>query len=75
MASNPPRWFIGAGIAGMPAALDMANAGFQVYLVERLRASAPMAQLDKTLPDARLLGLHPDAQDGRSASHPKHPPS
>ena len=42
---------VGGGIAGMQAALDMANSGFFVYLVERSAAiGGTMAQLDKTFP-------------------------
>ncbi|MBI4456971.1 MAG: FAD-dependent oxidoreductase [Acidobacteria bacterium] len=42
---------IGAGIAGIQAALDAANAGYQVYLVERAPSiGGRMAQLDKTFP-------------------------
>jgi len=42
---------IGAGIAGIQAALDIAEAGFQVYLVERSSSiGGRMAQLDKTFP-------------------------
>ncbi len=42
---------IGGGIAGMQAALDMANSGFLVHLVERSPAiGGTMAQLDKTFP-------------------------
>ena len=42
---------IGGGIAGMQAALDIANAGFQVYLVEKEpRLGGHLAQLDKTFP-------------------------
>jgi heterodisulfide reductase subunit A len=42
---------IGAGIAGMQAALDLANSGFYVHLVERLPAiGGAMSQLDKTFP-------------------------
>ena len=42
---------IGGGIAGIQAALDVANAGFQVYLVERSPSiGGRMAQLDKTFP-------------------------
>ena len=42
---------IGGGVAGIQAALDLADNGFQVYLVEK-RASIGgiMAQLDKTFP-------------------------
>ena len=42
---------VGGGIAGMQAALDIANAGFYVYLVEKTPAiGGVMAQLDKTFP-------------------------
>jgi len=42
---------VGGGIAGMQAALDMANSGFFVHLVERSSAiGGTMAQLDKTFP-------------------------
>jgi heterodisulfide reductase subunit A-like polyferredoxin len=42
---------LGGGIAGMQSALDLANAGYYVYLVERSSAiGGLMAQLDKTFP-------------------------
>ena len=42
---------IGGGIAGMQAALDIAEAGHQVVLVEREASiGGKMAQLDKTFP-------------------------
>ncbi len=42
---------VGGGIAGMQAALDLADAGFYVHLVERSPAiGGVMAQLDKTFP-------------------------
>ena len=42
---------IGAGIAGMQAALDIADAGFTVYLVEKEPSiGGRMAQLDETFP-------------------------
>lgn len=42
---------IGGGISGMQSALDLANAGIKVYLVERSPAiGGKMAQLDKTFP-------------------------
>lgn len=41
----------GGGIAGVQASLDLANAGFKVYLVERSAAiGGMMAHLDKTFP-------------------------
>ena len=42
---------IGGGIAGIQASIDLANMGFQVYLVERSPSiGGRMAQLDKTFP-------------------------
>jgi heterodisulfide reductase subunit A len=42
---------IGGGIAGIQAALDLADAGHQVYLVEKEPSiGGRMAQLDKTFP-------------------------
>ncbi len=42
---------VGAGIAGMQAALDLAEAGIKVYLMDRSPAiGGTMAQLDKTFP-------------------------
>ncbi len=42
---------IGGGIAGMQAALDLADSGYKVYLVEKGPAiGGAMAQLDKTFP-------------------------
>ena len=42
---------VGGGIAGIQAALDMANSGFYVHLVEKTAAiGGAMAQLDKTFP-------------------------
>jgi heterodisulfide reductase subunit A len=42
---------VGAGIAGMQSALDLADSGYYVYLVEKSPAiGGVMAQLDKTFP-------------------------
>jgi heterodisulfide reductase subunit A-like polyferredoxin len=42
---------VGGGIAGMQAALDLANSGYYVYLVERSSSiGGLMSQLDKTFP-------------------------
>lgn len=42
---------IGGGVAGINAALDMADSGYQVYLVEREPSiGGIMAQIDKTYP-------------------------
>jgi heterodisulfide reductase subunit A len=43
---------VGGGVAGMQAALDLADAGHQVYLVEKKASiGGIMAQLDKVYPD------------------------
>jgi len=42
---------VGAGISGIQASLDLATAGFKVYLVEKGPSiGGHMAQLDKTFP-------------------------
>ncbi len=42
---------VGGGIAGMQAALDLANSGLYVHLVEKTPAiGGMMSQLDKTFP-------------------------
>lgn len=42
---------VGAGIAGMQSALDLANSGYYVYLVEESAAvGGMMSQIDKTFP-------------------------
>ena len=42
---------IGGGISGMQTALDLANSGYYVYLVERSSSiGGVMSQLDKTFP-------------------------
>jgi len=42
---------VGGGISGMQAALDLANSGFKVYIVEENPSiGGRMAQLDKTFP-------------------------
>ncbi len=48
---NPDVLIVGGGIAGIHAALTMANAGKKVYLVERSPTlGGHMAQFDKTFP-------------------------
>jgi heterodisulfide reductase subunit A len=57
MADNKPTrvsgsvLVVGGGIAGMQAALDLANAGYFVYLVEKSSSvGGVMSKLDKTFP-------------------------
>lgn len=67
----PSCLIIGAGIAGIQAALDIADAGFQVYLVEKTPSvGGHMAQLDKTFPtlDCSACILTPKMVD--VANHP-----
>jgi len=57
---------VGGGIAGIQAALDLAEAGYQVYLVEQKSAiGGHMAQLDKTFPtnDCAMCILSPKLVD------------
>ena len=42
---------VGGGVSGIQASLDLATAGFKVYLVEKEASiGGHMAQLDKTFP-------------------------
>jgi heterodisulfide reductase subunit A len=42
---------VGGGVSGIQASLDLADAGFKVFLVDKLPAiGGHMAQLDKTFP-------------------------
>ncbi len=57
---------VGGGVAGMQASLDLAEAGFKVYLVESKSAiGGHMAQLDKTFPtnDCSMCILSPKLVD------------
>ncbi len=48
---TPNALVIGGGIAGIQAALDIGNMGFQTYLVEKTSSiGGKMSQLDKTFP-------------------------
>jgi heterodisulfide reductase subunit A-like polyferredoxin len=63
---------VGGGIAGMQAALDLADQGFKVYLVEKQSAiGGKMAQLDKTFPtnDCAMCTISPKlVEAGRHAN-------
>ncbi len=68
---EPATLVIGGGIAGIQAALDIAQAGFKVYLVEKTPAvGGKMSQLDKTFPtlDCSACILTPKMVD--VGSHP-----
>jgi len=71
---NPNTLVVGGGIAGIQAALKIADSGHKVFLVERLPSiGGHMAQLDKTFPTLdcsaciltpkmSLVGSHPDIE-------------
>ena len=57
---------IGGGVAGIQAALDLADTGYKVYLVEKSPSiGGKMAQLDKTFPtmDCSICILAPKMSD------------
>jgi len=67
LSATPPHpvgavMVVGGGVAGMQAALDLADQGFKVYLVEKKSAiGGHMAQLDKTFPtnDCAMCTISP----------------
>ena len=68
---NPATLIVGAGIAGIQAALEIADSGFPVYLVERDSSiGGHMAQFDKTFPtlDCAACILTPKMVD--AGDHP-----
>ncbi len=68
---TPKALVLGGGISGIQAALEIADKGFQVYLVERSPSiGGHMAQLDKTFPtmDCSACILTPKMVD--VARHP-----
>ncbi len=68
---------VGAGISGMQSALDLAEAGFRVHLVDEAWAiGGTMAQLDKTFPtnDCAMCILSPKlVEAGRHLNIQLHP--
>jgi heterodisulfide reductase subunit A len=67
----PKALVVGGGISGIQAALEIAEKGFQVYLVERTPSiGGRMAQLDKTFPtmDCSACILTPKMVD--ASRHP-----
>ena len=62
MGKNGSVVVVGGGIAGIQSSLDLADAGFKVYLVEKGSAiGGHMAQLDKTFPtnDCAMCTISP----------------
>ncbi len=72
MAAVPKVLVIGGGITGMQASLAVADAGYQVYLVERYPwIGGHMCQLDKTFPtnDCAMCTVSPKLTE--VGQHPK----
>jgi len=68
---NPVGLVIGGGIAGLEAALDIADAGYKVYLVEREPSlGGRMAQLNKTFPRMESAGELVGSEVERAMAHP-----
>jgi heterodisulfide reductase subunit A len=67
----PTGLVIGGGIAGLEAALDIADAGYKVYLVERQPSlGGRMAQLNKTFPRMEDAGTLVVSEMARAMEHP-----
>jgi heterodisulfide reductase subunit A len=68
---TPTALVIGGGIAGLEAALDIADAGYQTYLVERQPSlGGRMAQLNKTFPRMEDAGALVVSEMERALAHP-----
>ena len=62
---------VGGGIAGLEAALDIADAGYKAYLVEQQPSlGGRMAQLNKTFPRMEDAGALVLSEMERAISHP-----
>ncbi len=67
----PAALVIGGGIAGLEAALDIADAGYKTYLVERQPSlGGRMAQLNKTFPRLEDAGALVRSEIERAMKHP-----
>lgn len=69
---NPATLVIGGGIAGLQATLELADAGYHVYLVERSPSiGGHMAQFDKTFPtlDCSACILTPKMSEAGQHEH------
>ncbi len=69
---NPNTLVIGGGIAGLQATLELADAGYHVYLVERSPSiGGHMAQFDKTFPtlDCSACILTPKMSEAGQHEH------
>ena len=71
VAVTPTALVIGGGIAGLEAALNIANAGYRVYLVEKKpNLGGRMAQLNKTFPRLEDAGGLVVSEMERALAHP-----
>lgn len=67
----PAALVVGAGVAGIAAALDIADAGFQVYLVEQAdEIGGRAAQLSRTFPTLDLVDDLLSPYKARVIDHP-----
>jgi heterodisulfide reductase subunit A len=70
-AVNTKALVVGAGIAGITAALKIAKAGYQVYLVEKNEIiGGRMAQFDKTFPTLDCAGCTLTPKTSEAGRHP-----
>lgn len=72
MAKSEAVLVIGAGVAGMKASLELAEAGYTVYLCERKPSiGGALVQMDKWFPDnhCSLCQMLPTLNRDRSAQH------
>ncbi len=68
---TPGAVIIGGGVAGMVAALDIANAGFPVHLVEQSdHLGGRVAELNRTFPDLEPVTAWLPDLIGRVRQHP-----
>jgi heterodisulfide reductase subunit A len=68
---TPAALVIGGGIAGLESALDIADAGYRVYLVEKQPSlGGRMAQLNKTFPRMEDAGALVVSEMERAVEHP-----
>jgi heterodisulfide reductase subunit A len=68
---TPAALVIGGGIAGLEAALDIADAGYTTYLVERQPSlGGRMAQLNKTFPRMEEASALVVSEMERAVEHP-----